>query len=111
VLAVRLLRRRGRARRQLVNDTEAQTVARARIAELRRESYDELRARVGQPEDNQSRRRLGYDLPGRRRAVPPKIRRAATFAWTVAVDDGGWRAFVPVTDDVMIAPDGSFVGE
>jgi hypothetical protein len=50
VLAVRLLRRRGRARRQLVNDTEAQTVARARIAELPRESYDELRARVGQPE-------------------------------------------------------------
>jgi hypothetical protein len=110
VLAVRLLRRRGRARRQLVNDTEAQTVARARIAELRRESYDELRARRP-ARDNQSRRRLGYDLPGRRRAVPPTIRRAATFAWTVAVDDGGWRAFVPVTDDVMIAPDGSFVGE
>jgi hypothetical protein len=33
-----------------VNNTMAQTVARARIAELRRESYDELRARVGQPE-------------------------------------------------------------
>jgi hypothetical protein len=33
-----------------VNNTEAQTVAYTRIAELWRESYDELRARVGQPE-------------------------------------------------------------
>jgi hypothetical protein len=28
-----------------------------------------------------------------------------------SVDDGGWRAFAPLTDDFLIAPDGSFVGE
>jgi hypothetical protein len=28
-----------------------------------------------------------------------------------SVDDGGWRAFVPVTDDFIRAPDGTFVGE
>jgi hypothetical protein len=28
-----------------------------------------------------------------------------------AIDDGGWRAFVPVTDGFILAPDGSFVGE
>ena len=28
-----------------------------------------------------------------------------------AIDDGGWRAFVPVTDDFILAPDGSFVGD
>ena len=27
------------------------------------------------------------------------------------IDDGGWRAFVPVTSDFIIAPDGSFIGE
>jgi hypothetical protein len=27
------------------------------------------------------------------------------------IDDGGWRAFVPVTDDFLIDPDGRFVGE
>lgn len=29
----------------------------------------------------------------------------------VSIDDGGWRSFVPLTDDFIIAPDGSFVGE
>jgi hypothetical protein len=29
----------------------------------------------------------------------------------VAIDDGGWRAYAPMTDDFIMAPDGSFVGE
>ena len=28
-----------------------------------------------------------------------------------SVDDGGWRAFAPVSDDFIMRPDGSFVGE
>ncbi|HBB88249.1 MAG TPA: hypothetical protein DC047_11595, partial [Blastocatellia bacterium] len=28
-----------------------------------------------------------------------------------AVDDGGWRAFVPLTDSFIWRPDGTFVGE
>jgi len=28
-----------------------------------------------------------------------------------AVDDGGWRALVPVTDDFILAPDGTFTGK
>lgn len=28
-----------------------------------------------------------------------------------AIDDGGWRAFSPLCDDFILAPDGSFVGE
>ena len=28
-----------------------------------------------------------------------------------SVDDGGWRAFVPLRADIILAPDGSFVGE
>jgi hypothetical protein len=28
-----------------------------------------------------------------------------------SIDDGGWSAFIPLTDDFIIAPDGSFVGE
>jgi hypothetical protein len=27
------------------------------------------------------------------------------------VDDGGWRAFVPLSDSFIVAPDGTFVGE
>ena len=29
----------------------------------------------------------------------------------VAIDDGGWRAFSPLSTDFIVAPDGSFVGE
>ena len=28
-----------------------------------------------------------------------------------SIDDGGWRAFVPLTDDFILAPDGSFVDD
>ena len=28
-----------------------------------------------------------------------------------SIDDGGWRAFVPVTDSFVIAPDETFLGE
>ena len=28
-----------------------------------------------------------------------------------AIDDAGWRAFVPLTDSFIIAPDGTFVGD
>jgi hypothetical protein len=28
-----------------------------------------------------------------------------------SIDDGGWRAFIPVTDSFIIALDGMFVGE
>lgn len=28
-----------------------------------------------------------------------------------SIDDGGWRAFVPLTADFILAPDGTFVGE
>ncbi len=27
------------------------------------------------------------------------------------IDDGGWSAFAPLSDDFVVAPDGSFVGE
>lgn len=29
----------------------------------------------------------------------------------VAIDDGGWRAFKPISTDFIVASDGSFVGE
>lgn len=28
-----------------------------------------------------------------------------------SIDDGGWRAFRPLSDDFIRAPDGTFVGE
>jgi hypothetical protein len=74
------------------------------------ESYDELRARIGQPETI----KVVDDSCTTCQATSSCSTNgptSGTFAWTDAVDDGGWRAFVPVTDDLMIAPDGSFVDE
>jgi hypothetical protein len=28
-----------------------------------------------------------------------------------SIDDGGWRAFIPLCDSFIMAPDGTFVGE
>lgn len=28
-----------------------------------------------------------------------------------SIDDGGWRAFVPLTDDFILTPQGEFIGE
>ncbi len=28
-----------------------------------------------------------------------------------AIDDGGWRAFAPLSDDFIMTPDGTFLGE
>jgi hypothetical protein len=28
-----------------------------------------------------------------------------------AIDDGGWRAFIPLSADFIMAPEGRFVGE
>ena len=28
-----------------------------------------------------------------------------------SIDDGGWRAFAPLSDSFILSPDGSFVGE
>jgi hypothetical protein len=53
-----------------------------------------------------SRTRYHIELQGVWDARPGDVLRTLG-----SVDDGGWSAFVPLTDDFLIAPDGSFVGE
>ena len=38
-------------------------------------------------------------------------KKARNLRVIVTIDDGGWRAFVPLTTDFIMGPDGSFVGE
>jgi hypothetical protein len=38
-------------------------------------------------------------------------RRSGNLRVHAAIDDGGWSAFIPLGDDFIKAPDGSFVGE
>ena len=93
-----------------MNETEARKLLTAKVAELRTLTYTEL-LRFFEVEaiELAGASGAGYQIeveafwddgrPGNLRVM-------------VAIDDGrGWRAFVPMTDCFIVAPDGSFVGE
>ncbi|MEV4845312.1 hypothetical protein AB0K20_19135 [Micromonospora matsumotoense] len=89
-----------------LNKELAARLADARLAEWRRAGYDEWRAML---DDKDMRQVVGED--GKRYSVvsfalddgdgPVRMR--------VAVDDGGWSAFVPLVRDEIMNPDGTFV--
>ncbi|MBY8875569.1 hypothetical protein K7640_27440 [Micromonospora sp. PLK6-60] len=89
-----------------LNKEMAARLADARLAEWRRVGYDEWRAML---EDKELRQVVGED--GKRYSVVSyalddgegRVRMA------VAVDDGGWSAFVPLVRDQLMNPDGTFV--
>jgi hypothetical protein len=94
-----------------VDTAEARAIARARARELRKLPWAELRDRYLDSEEH-------AEVVGATGATY----QVETFAvWDgakegdlrvfVAVDDGGWRAFSPLNECFIIAPDGSFVGE
>jgi hypothetical protein len=94
-----------------MDKAEAAAVARARIAELRRIPWAELRDRyLGRPETIEVGGATGVTYQVKTHAVWDG-RKEGDLRVFVEVDDGGWRAFVPLGEDFIISPDGSFVGE
>lgn len=95
-----------------MDKVEAREIVAAEIAALRRRPYPELR-RLADPANVETR-----EVSGR---SGTKYQLVIEAAWDdtarrhvrviVAIDDGGWRALLPLADDFIIAPDGSFVGE
>jgi hypothetical protein len=92
-----------------VNKAEARQLLAAKIAELRRHSYSDL-LRFMEPEGLEVAGPSGatYQLEVEAFWDDEPQRNLRVLA---SIDDGGWRAFIPLTDDFIIAPDGSFVGE
>lgn len=94
-----------------MNKLEAREIAEARAEELRHLSWTELRDRyLNNPETVETVGAMGVTY------------QVETQAWwdgkeggdlriLVSVDDGGWRTLRPLSEDFIIAPDGSFVGE
>jgi hypothetical protein len=81
-----------------------------RLKALRKCAFQELVALIGHPDTKAA---VGED---------GKIYQLETQAFwdrnkggdvrvIVAVDNGGWRAFKPLSDSFIMAPDGTFVGE
>jgi len=94
-----------------MNKHEAQTLLAAKLAEYRDRSYAELTKKVGGQEDY-------YEMTGPSGA---EYQTEILFFWddkaggnlrvAGSIDDGGWRAYLPLTDSFIVASDGSFVGE
>lgn len=89
---------------------EARKILRELVSDLRRLSYEEL---LRFRDEHEAREIIGdsgawYQLEIIVFTDDPKD---DTLRVSVAIDDGGWRAFSPLTDDFIIAPDGSFFGE
>ncbi len=83
----------------------------ARItSELRKQSYEELRGFLRDPH-----MREASGAGGATYQVEVQVfwddRQETNLRVMVSIDDGGLSAFKPLSDDFIIAPDGSFVGE
>jgi hypothetical protein len=106
--------RRGLARDEdvRVNKREARSILDKRIAELRRESYASLEeAWLDQPDCEEVVGPSGVRYQVEIEAFWDDPKRSDNLRVLVAIDDGGWRAFAPLSSSFIIAPDGSFVGQ
>lgn len=93
-----------------MNHQIAHSLINAWLKELRQRSYDDLVALIGHP---QTKEATGED--GKEYQLEAEVfwdgKRGGDIRVMVAADDFGWRAFMPLTDSFIMAPDGSFVGE
>jgi hypothetical protein len=80
------------------------------LEELKKRPYDDLVSFMGHP---QTKEVTGGD--GKNYQLEAEVfwdgKKGGDIRVIVAGDDGGWRAFKPLTSDFIMAPDGSFVGE
>ena len=88
----------------------ATTLITEELKRLRTVAYQDLVARIGECEHKEV---VGAD--GRTYQLEIKVfwdsKKGGDVRVFVAADDGGWRAFIPLTDSFIMAPDGHFVGE
>lgn len=82
----------------------------AELRGLRQLPYSELIKLIGKPQRKQV---VGEDEISYQLEIEAiwDINRAEDLRVIVSADDGGWRALKPLTDDFIMRPDGSFVGE
>ena len=90
---------------------EAREIAVAKSHELRKLPWAELRDRfLDEPEHAEVAGATGTKYQVETFAVWDGAK-GGDLRVFVAVDDGGWRAFSPLHECFIVAPDGSFVGE
>ncbi len=93
-----------------MDNQEARAVLAEHLARYRELSYAELEARLGEVDAFEAVAPSGneYQLEFE---VFWDDKPRGDLRVMGGVDDGGWRAFAPLTDDFIMSPDGSFVDE
>lgn len=89
---------------------EALDVLSHEMARYRKRSYEELVALVGQVDAYEVKAESGvaYQIEIQ---VFWDSKKGGDLRVIGGVDDGGWRAFAPLTDDFILTADGEFIGE
>jgi hypothetical protein len=94
-----------------VDKAETRAIALKEISALRTTPWAELRDRyLHNPETVELDGPSGTTYQVKTHAVWDS-KKDGNLRVFVEVDDGGWRAFVPLSESFIISPDGSFVGE
>jgi hypothetical protein len=93
-----------------MNQEEAEQVLESIVQELRAKSRSELEQLLDNPEVSTVHGKSGAIYQIEREAIWDD-KKGHDLRVMVLIDDGGWRAFSPMSDSFIVAPDGSFVGE
>ncbi|HET9411072.1 MAG TPA: hypothetical protein VFO75_04220, partial [Candidatus Dormibacteraeota bacterium] len=100
----------GRKVSRKMDEKEARPLLKTRVSQLRAMSYHDLRALL----DKETVIEVEAST-GRRYTIETSVfwdgAKDRDLRVIVSIDDGGWRAYAPMTDDFIMAPDGSFVDE
>ena len=93
-----------------MNEDVAYVLIDAELRRLLEFSYSQLIKLIETPETKRVKGEDGKSYQLEIEAVWD-INRAEDVRVIVSVNDGGWRAFKPLTQDFVMRPDGSFVDE
>ena len=94
-----------------MNTVEAKSLLENELSRYRKRSYAELLSLLDQPETFERVSQSGTVYQIEIEVFFDDDSQRSTLRVSGTIDDGGLRAFSPLCDDFLIAPDGSFVGE
>ena len=93
-----------------MNNQEAKSLLREALENYKKYSYAELQTRLRQIDTFQVNGESGTQYQVEVQVFwDNKLQQNIRVMGSI--DDGGWRAFFPLADSFIMAPDGSFVGE
>ena len=95
---------------RIMDKNEARRLLQAQLESWRHRSYTELSGEVGQWRRFEATGQSGTSYQGDIQVFWDARPRGAVRV-VASIDDGGWRTFVPLTEDFILAPDGTLMGE